>query len=111
MNRIGALVVLALLGLTLAASAQAAVPRLTGTVGPSFTITLKQKTVKAGKVTLVVADRSSIHNFHLRGKGVNVRTSITGTGTKRFTLTLQKGVYTFVCDPHAGSMHGTLRVS
>jgi plastocyanin len=26
-------------------------------------------------------------------------------------VTLQKGTYTFVCDPHSSQMHGTLTVS
>ena len=38
---------------------------------------------------IVVADRSSSHNFHLTGPGVNVTTSIGGTGTKTFTVTLK----------------------
>jgi len=43
-------------------------PKLTGTVGPSYTITLKQgaakvKTLKAGKYTFVITDKAAIHNF------------------------------------------------
>ena len=45
----------------------AATPKVTGTVGPGFTISMKKPT-KAGKYTLVVSDKSSIHNFISRGR-------------------------------------------
>lgn len=57
-----------------------------------------------------MSDRSSIHDFHITGPGVDkVVTSVPFTGTKSVFLALRKGVYTFVCDPHASVMHGTLR--
>jgi plastocyanin len=31
--------------------------------------------------------------------------------TTTWTVTLKKGTYTFVCDPHAAIMKGTLRVT
>src|SRR5882757_5994108 len=97
-------------------SALAATPTLTGTVGPGFTITLKQGSakvskLKAGKYVFKISDKSSIHNFHLKGPGVNKLTSIGGTGSSTWTLTLKKGKYTFVCDPHASIMHGSFTVS
>jgi plastocyanin len=84
----------------------AATPKLTGTTGPGFTIAMKKPT-KAGKYTLVVSDKSSIHNFRLKGPGVNVATSVSATGTKTFKITLKKGKYTFLCDPHASTMKGS----
>ena len=90
--------------------AGAATPKLLGTVGPGFTITLTKKPTKAGKYTLVVSDKSSIHNFHLKGPGVNVKTSVAKTGTKSFAITLAKGKYTFVCDPHSSSMKGSFTI-
>jgi hypothetical protein len=107
----------AAVAITLAAGASPAVlPKLTGTVGPGFTITLKRGTapvrvLKAGFYNLTVADKASIHNFHLTGPGVNVKTSVSGTGTKTFTVTLKKGTYKFVCDPHASVMKGSFKVS
>ena len=99
-----------LLGLAIAAIAAlpvlAATPKITGTVGPGFTISMKKPT-KAGKYTLVVSDKSSSHNFHLKGPGVNVRTSVAKIGTKSFAITLAKGRYTFVCDPHSSFMKGS----
>ena len=102
-----------LLGLAVAAivalPALAATPKITGTVGPGFTISLKKPT-KAGKYTLVVSDKSSIHNFHLKGKGVNVKTTVPATGSKSFKITLAKGKYTFLCDPHPTSMKGSFTI-
>jgi len=55
-----------------AGQAGSAPPKLQGTVGPDFSIHLKQngrplKTLRAGVYVIVVADRSPIHDFHLRG--------------------------------------------
>jgi plastocyanin len=89
-----------------------------GTVGPGFTITLTMQgknvtKLKAGKAyRFVISDRASIHDFHLSGPGVNrVFTSVEFTGTKSFVLTLKKGSYRFVCDPHSSIMHGRFLVS
>jgi len=98
------------IGAIVALPVLAAAPKLTGTVGPSFTISMTKKPTKAGKYTLVVSDKSSIHNFHLKGPGVNVKTSVAKTGTKTFAITLAKGKYTFVCDPHASSMKGSFTI-
>lgn len=97
--------------LALALPALAATPVFKGTVGPGFTITMATKPKKAGKIKLTVSDKSNIHNFHLTGPGVNVSTSVSGVGTKSFTVTLKKGTYKFVCDPHASSMKGSFKVS
>src|SRR5437879_13637778 len=84
---------------------------LIGTDGPGFTITMSKTTVKAGTYTIVVHDKSNIHNFHLTGPGVNKLTSTPWVGTKTWTVKLNKGTYRFVCDPHATSMKGVLRVT
>jgi plastocyanin len=102
------------LALALAASSGAepqATIQLTGTVGPGFTITLKSraktvKTLSPAKYTFVINDKSSIHNFHLTGPGVNRKTAVGGTGTTHWTITLRKGTYNYVCDPHKTVMHG-----
>ena len=101
--------------LAVVTAAVAAVPvfaqtaKLTGTVGPGFTISMKKPT-KAGKYTLVVSDKSSIHNFRLKGPGVNVATSVPATGSKTFKVTLKKGKYTFLCDPHPTTMKGSFTI-
>jgi plastocyanin len=103
-------VVLLAVAAVVALPAGAATPKLLGTVGPGFTITLTKKPTKAGKYTLVVSDKSSIHNFHLIGPGVNVKTAVAAAGSKTFRITLKKGKYTFLCDPHASTMRGTFRI-
>jgi hypothetical protein len=89
---------------------------LQGSVGPGFTISLKLdgkpvKSLKAGKYTIVVSDRSRIHNFHLTGPGVNKSTSVTKSGPTTWTLTLKAGTYRFQCDPHKSRMKGSFKVS
>ena len=47
-----------------------------GVTGPGFTITLKKngvkvRTLKAGKYTITVQDKSNQHNFRLKGPGLN----------------------------------------
>ena len=101
-----------------AASLAAPAKTVNGTVGPGFTIGL---TIQGKKVTqlkagtayrFVISDRSSIHNFHLSGPGLNrVLTGVAFTGTRSFVLTLRKGTYRFVCDPHHEFMHGRFAVS
>jgi plastocyanin len=91
-------------------------PKLLGTVGPNFTITLtkggkKLTKLKAGTYTLVVRDRSEFHNFHLTGPGVNRKTLVDGTGTRTWTVRLKKGRYTYVCDPHRVDMRGSFQVT
>jgi plastocyanin len=84
---------------------------LTGTVGPGFTIKMNEKTVKAGTYAITIHDLASIHDFHLTGPGVDKKTSVSGTGTTRWSVKLKKGTYRFVCDPHHTIMHGVLEVT
>jgi plastocyanin len=113
------LIPLTLLGaLALAASAQAATPSkttLVASVGPGFTISLKKgaarvTTLKPGAYVIRVSDKSSIHNFHLRGPGVNKSTGIAFMGSRTFQVTLKAGSYRFQCDPHRGQMRGSFTV-
>jgi len=88
---------------------------LTGTVGPGFTIALKKGSTKVtslttGTYTIVVNDRSSMHNFHLKGPGFNKATSVPGVGRTKWTAHLRVGTYTYVCDPHASMMRGSFGV-
>ena len=109
MTRI-ALVAAVVAALVAALPALAATPVFNGTDGPGFTISMAKKPTKAGKIKLVIADKASNHNFHLTGPGVNVKTSVGAVGTKTFTVTLKKGTYKFVCDPHASSMKGSFKI-
>jgi plastocyanin len=117
MSRIYLVLVAALAALAVAvAPASAALPKLTGTVGPGFTITLKKgtvkvKTLKAGKYTLVIQDKSNIHNFRIKGPSLNKATGVSFVGTKTLTITLKAGTYKYVCDPHAATMKGSFKVT
>ncbi len=92
-------------------------PRLTGTVGPGFTISLKKngvavKTLRAGTYRIVVSDKASIHNFVLEGPGVERDiTTVPFVGTKTVTVKLRKGKYKYYCRPHESGMFGFVRVT
>ena len=106
----------ALVAALLVPSAVAAAPTLNGTVGPGFTITLTKGGAKvtkltAGSYTIKIADKSNIHNFRLKGPGVNKATSTPAKGAFTWKVTLKKGKYTYVCDPHAAVMKGSFTVS
>ena len=110
--------VVILAALALAGTATAAPKTVNGTVGPGFTITLKLNgtnvtKLKAGvQYRFVISDKSSIHDFHISGPGLNkVVTAVDFTGTKSFVATLKKGTYKFMCDPHASFMHGSFKVA
>ncbi|HEX2427478.1 MAG TPA: plastocyanin/azurin family copper-binding protein [Gaiellaceae bacterium] len=109
-KRTAAVILVALVAAIAALPVFAATPKLQGTDGPGFTITMKTKPTKAGKYVLVVSDKSNIHNFHLSGPGVNVKTGVGFVGTKSFTITLKKGKYNFICDPHATIMKGSFTI-
>jgi hypothetical protein len=92
--------------------------QLVGTTGPGFTITLKKagvkvKTLKAGKYTITVKDKSTVHDFRLKGPGLNKKiTSLAFKGSKTVTVKLVKGKYTYQCDPHVlQGMKHTFRVT
>jgi len=96
-------------------SAFAAIPTLKGVVGPGFNISLSQgskkvKSLKAGTYKIVVSDKSNIHDFHLKGPGVNKSTSVGATGTSTWTVKLKKGTYKYICDPHSSIMKGSFTV-
>jgi plastocyanin len=89
---------------------------LTGTVGPGFSISLVDASgapvtvLDRGSYTITVHDRSDMHDFHLSGPGVDQFTEVEFVGDVTWTVTLQDGRYTFVCDPHSSVMHGSVTV-
>jgi plastocyanin len=91
--------------------------KLVGTVGPGFTISLTTEdgqavtTLPAGAYTIAVDDKSSSHNFHLTGPGVDDSTEVSEEATETFNVDLQSGTYSFVCDPHSASMNGSFEVT
>jgi plastocyanin len=99
-----------------AGAAGAAMPKLTASVSDPLNISLtvggkKVSKLKAGTYTIVVLDKAADHNFHLKGPGVNKSTSVSAKSTTTWKVTLKKGSYTFVCDPHASFMKGSFTVS
>jgi plastocyanin len=105
---ISSLIAAALAGAVLLVSAEASTVRLTGEVGPGFTIEVKKagkdlKTIKAGTYKIKVEDKAAIHNFHLSGPGVNKKTGVAFKGDQTWTIKLKPGRYTYQCDPHAAT--------
>lgn len=84
---------------------------LTGTVGPGFDISMTGTDgLTAGEYTINISDKSSAHNFHLTGPGVDEMTEVSEEGDVTWTVNLEAGEYTFVCDPHSSSMNGSFTV-
>ena len=91
---------------------------LVGSVGQGFTIVLQQDgkavaELKAGTYTLAVIDEAASHDFALQGPDGTITqiTAVAFTGTKSATVTLTPGVWSYLCQPHAGQMHGSFAVS
>ena len=101
----------------IAAPANAKSTMLSGETGPGYTIEVEKggkdlKTIKAGTYKIKVEDKSSIHNFHLIGPGLNKKTSVSFMGDKTWTIKLKPGRYTYQCDEHASEgMKGTFKVT
>ena len=91
-------------------------PQLIGSVGPGFSISLKDPAGNAvtqldpGTYTLLVHDLGNLHSFDLSGPGVDARTDIDFVGDQTFTVTFVEGRYTYVCDAHPALMKGKLTV-
>jgi plastocyanin len=100
----------------LAAPAVAQAVTLHGTVGPGFTISLTDDAgafvsrLDPGTYTIEIDDKADVHNFHLKGPGVDMFTGVEEVNRTIWTVTLQEGVYDYVCDPHSLDMHGTFTV-
>lgn len=71
----------------------------------------KLTSVKAGRYRIKIEDKASIHNFRLRGPGVNRATSVPARAETIWTVTLTRGTYRFLCDPHATTMRGSFKVT
>jgi len=91
--------------------------RLALTSGPGFTISLRTAAGKAvtalrtGTYTVVVRDRSRIHNARLRAPGYNRATTLPFVGRQTWRVRLARtGTLRFLCDPHAARMKGSARV-
>ena len=90
------LVVSASLLVASAAFGSSSATTLKGTVGPGFTISLKKagkkvKSLKAGTYMFKIADKSSTHNFHLKGPGIDKKTSVGAKANSTWKLKLKAG--------------------
>jgi plastocyanin len=104
-------------------SARADDPVLTAIVGTNdgFNITLNEASGKKvsrllpGTYTVVVDDRSTIHNFHLASNDdptVNFRTDLEFVGQQTFTVTFKNhNEYAYACEPHWQVMNGSFLVT
>ena len=87
---------------------------LTGSVGPGFTISLKNASgqgvshLDPGDYTITVHNLNTTaeHNFHLKGPGVDQATPFEA-GTWTWNVTFTDGTYTFRCDAHPTIMKGS----
>ena len=98
-------------------------PTLTAIVGTNdgFNITLNDASGKKvsrllpGTYTVVVDDRSTIHNFHLASNDdptVNFRTDLEFVGQQSFTVTFKNhNGYAYACEPHWQVMNGSFLVT
>jgi hypothetical protein len=97
-------------------------PVLDAIVGTNdgFDITLNDSSgrkilsIPAGTYTIVVHDRSAIHNFHLASNAdptVDFRTDVPFVGDMTFVATFKAGIrYAYACEPHWQVMNGSFAV-
>ena len=124
MRRWSAFLILAAALVAITGSSHAAdTPTLTAIVGTNdgFNITLNDASGKKverllpGTYTVVVDDRSAIHNFHLASNDdatVNFRTDVAFVGQMTFTVTFRNDtVYAYACEPHWQIMNGSFLVT
>ena len=115
MKRVCLLAAVVTIAATVSGRAGAANPKLQARVADPVSISLtvggkKVTTLKPGVYTIVVKDEATDHDFHLTGPGVNRTTTVGGTGTETWKVTLRRGSYTYKCDPHAAFMKGSFSV-
>lgn len=71
--------------------------------------------IPPGTYTIVVRDRSTLHNYHLASNedpSVNFRTELDFVGEMTFTVTLKDRVrYSYACEPHWQTMNGAFFVA
>jgi hypothetical protein len=118
--RIALLVFVAAVGIDHANASTGPSTRLVGRVGPGQTITLKTalgrtvRTLRAGRYTIVIRDRSATDNFHLIDRDPTFpdkKTGVRFVGVRRWTVILGEGSYRYVSDPHRSSLRGTFEVN
>jgi hypothetical protein len=103
---------------TAAFGRSSATPTLSASVGPGYTISLKQNgkpvtTLKAGAYKVTFTDKATIHGFSLDGpNGYAVDfTKVPYVGVKIYTAHLKAGSYKFYCPTHESMMFGHFKVA
>lgn len=92
------------------------VPDLIFTEGPNQTIGTfyadgrRMTRIPPGTYSIQVHDLSTSHNFHLKGPGVDMKTSVDEIEHPIWTVTFRTGTYTFQCDVHS-TMKGSFVVA
>jgi hypothetical protein len=80
------------------------------TIGLFFPDGRPVRTLAPGTYTVLVHDRSAIHNFHLASNfdpTVNFRTDVDFVGDRSFTVTFRPDTeYVYACEPHWQVMNG-----
>jgi plastocyanin len=90
--------------------------RLYGRVGPGPSISLKRangtlvRHLEPGGKVIVVRDRATNHNFHLKGPGVDRKTGVAFTGRRTWSVQFVSGTYRYICDVHPTAMRKTFTV-
>jgi len=119
----GIVVICALVLVLPAAAGRQDVATLTAIVGTNdgFTIMLNDPSGKRvseiapGTYTVVVQDRSAIHNFHLASNEdatIDFRTDLEFVGEQSFTVTFRDRTrYAYACEPHWQTMNGSFFVT
>ncbi|MFL6289140.1 MAG: hypothetical protein ACJ73L_12155 [Actinomycetes bacterium] len=101
----------AMLVFLLPSAPAAANPMLEASVGPSFSISLRDQNhatvthVDPGTYDIHVVVHGSDHNFHLKGPGVDEASPFQDTDVI-WTVTFVDGTYHFQCDAHPLQMRG-----
>jgi plastocyanin len=123
MRRSAILILVVLLGALSGSARGADTPTLNAIVGTNdgFNTTLngpdgkKVERLLPGTYTVVVDDRSTIHNFHLASNDdptVDFRTDLAFVGMKSFTVTFKNNnEYAYACEPHWQVMNGKFLVT
>ena len=101
-------------------SRSSATPKLTGVVGPGYSISLKKAgkrvtRLRAGRYTFAISDKSTFHNFTLeKERGGTFEKHLTSTafkGSKSTTVRLKRGRWKYYCSVHESQMFGFFKVT
>jgi plastocyanin len=84
-------------------------------IGLFFPNGTRVATLAPGTYTIVVHDRSKLHNFHLASNfdpTVDFRTDVDFVGDRTFTATFRPNTeYAYACEPHWQIMNGSFRTT